>query len=198
MQLFAPSTRTISARNVVIGTILVVATATLVLTLLSAMGLVDMCRSGKARSGAGKKAKRAAKQQGQGAQAGPQSAPQEAQSAQGQGTLVEKDAKQAMAEVRESGRDKIVYVLGQMSCPACKACKKYLAENGYGNDAIFVDLVENGEMMKDGSLPKPVVQSLGRGVPCLVAFSHRAGAALKKHEGFSPKGVDELVAMVRS
>lgn len=195
VQIFAPSTRTISARNVVIGTILVVATATLVLTLLSTLGLVNMCRAGgKARSGA-KKA-RAKKTQSQ-AQAQSQSPSQSPSQAQGK-TLVERDAKEAVAEVREKGRDKIVYVIGQMSCPACQSCKKYMAENGYGDDAVFVDLVENGEMMKDGSVPKPVVQSLGRGVPCLVAYSHRAGAALKKHEGFSPKGVDELVAMVRS
>lgn len=193
VQLFVPSTRTISARNVIIGTILVVATATLVLTLLSALGLVNMCRAGKARSGAKKQAKKQSQAQAQ----GEGQAQAQAQGQAGPKTLVEKDAKEALAQVRESGRDKIVYVLGQMSCPACQACKKYIAGNGYGDDAIFVDLVENGEMLKDGSLPKPVVQSLGRGVPCLVAFSHRAGAALKKHEGFSPKGVDELVAMVR-
>jgi hypothetical protein len=195
VQLFVPSTRTISARNVIIGTILVVATATLVLTLLSALGLVNMCRAGKARSGAKKQAKKQAQAQAQGQGQGQAEGQAEGQA--GPKTLVEKDAKEALAQVRESGRDKIVYVLGQMSCPACQACKKYIAGNGYGDDAIFVDLVENGEMLKDGSLPKPVVQSLGRGVPCLVAFSHRAGAALKKHEGFSPKGVDELVAMVR-
>lgn len=195
VQLFVATKRVMSARNVVIGTVLVVATAVLVLTLLSALGLVNMCRVGKARSGGAKK--RAVKQsQGQ-AQAQAQGHAQAQGRAQGK-SLVERDAKEAVAEVRGSGRDKIIYVLGQMSCPACQACKKYMAENGYGNDAVFVDLMQNGEMLKDGSLPKPVVQSLGRGVPCLVAFSHRAGAALKKHEGFSPKSVDELVTMVRS
>jgi hypothetical protein len=190
VQLFVPTSRTISARNVIIGTILVVATATLVLTLLSALGLVNMCKAGKARSGA--------KKRGGGTKAQAAQAAQAAQGQSGGRSLVERDAKEAVAEVRGAGRDKIIYVLGQMSCPACQACKKYMAENGYGDDAVFVDLMQNGEMLKDGSLPKPVVQSLGRGVPCLVAFSHRAGAALKKHEGFSPKSVDELVTMVRS
>jgi len=203
VQLFARSGRTISARNVIIATVLVVATATLVLALLSGLGVINMCRAGRKgmRSGAGAKKKRAAAQtqsQGQG-----QSAQGQGQSAQGQGqgqgqSLIERDAAEALAAVRESGRDKIVFVLGQMSCPACQSCKRYMTENGYGDDAIFVDLMENGKMLQDGSIPKPVAKSLGRGVPCLVAYSYRAGAALRKHEGFSPKTVDELVTMVRS
>jgi Tfp pilus assembly protein PilX len=126
------------------------------------------------------------------------SAPAAPVAAGGAVQLLDMEAPQAVEAVRASGRDKVVYVLGQMSCPACQACKKYLAQHGHGDVAVFVDLASHGGMLKDGSLPRGVAQSLGRGVPCLVAYSHRAGAVLKKVEGFSPKAVEEMVAMCKS
>lgn len=112
--------------------------------------------------------------------------------------LIDMEGPAAAALVREQGRDKVLYVLGQMGCPACQACKKYLKENNHGDVTVFVDLAQHGDMMTDGSLPKPVTSSLGRGVPCLVAFSHRAGAVMKKNEGFSPKAVEEMTNMVKA
>jgi glutaredoxin len=111
--------------------------------------------------------------------------------------LLSMEAPEAVKEVRAGGRDRVLYVLGQNSCPACVACKKYLAEHGAGDVAVFVDLNKHAAMLKDGSLPQGVPQSLGRGVPCLVAYSHRSGAVMKKSEGFSPKSVDELLTTVR-
>jgi glutaredoxin len=134
------------------------------------------------------------------APAAPAPAPAPAPSAGGAPTMVllDLEAPQAVEAVRAANRDKVLYVLGQMSCPACQACKRYLAEKGHGDVAVFVDLMSHGGMLKDGSLPRGVAQSLGRGVPCLVAYSHRAGAVMKKVEGFSPKAVEELVGMVKS
>ena len=127
----------------------------------------------------------------------PESAPA-AGGAQGQMVLLDLEAPQAVEAVRAAGRDKVLYVLGQTSCPACLACKRYLADKGHGDVAVFVDLMSHGSMLKDGSLPRGVAQSLGRGVPCLVAYSHRAGAVMKKAEGFSPKATEEMVAMVKA
>jgi glutaredoxin len=114
-----------------------------------------------------------------------------------QESLLSMEGPEAVKAVRASGRDRVLYVLGQNSCPACVACKEYLASHGAGDAAVFVDLNKHGAMLKDGSLPQGVPQSLGRGVPCLVAYSHRSGAVMKKSEGFSPKVADEMVKMVR-
>jgi hypothetical protein len=112
--------------------------------------------------------------------------------------LIDLEGPAAVELVRNQGRDKVLYVLGQMGCPACQACKKYLKEQNHGDVTVFVDIAIHGDMMTNGSLPKPVTSSLGRGVPCLVAYSHRAGAVMKKNEGFSPKAVEEMVALVKA
>jgi hypothetical protein len=117
-------------------------------------------------------------------------------SAKGGLSLIEMEAPDAMALIRQSDRDRVLYVLGQMSCPACQACKAHLLNNGHGQHAVFVDISVHGNMLKDGGIPRPVAQALGRGVPMLAVFSHRTGAVLQRQEGFSPQAVEAMVKMV--
>lgn len=213
------------ANDLFSGLTMLVALALLILVILSMTGSISLCgkRSRVAsRRPSARRAQAARAPPAAGAACGSNMAPLSAQAvpqpetesaaaaapapesaaaaggAQGQMVLLDLEAPQAVEAVRAAGRDKVLYVLGQMSCPACQACKRYLAEKGHGDVAVFVDLMSHGSMLKDGSLPRGVAQSLGRGVPCLVAYSHRAGAVMKKAEGFSPKATEEMVAMVKA
>lgn len=150
------------------------------------LGQSDAVAAGRKRGKAAKKAKKAA--------AGGASPMQHDQASI---SLLNMDAPDALVALRSSGRDRALYVLGQSTCPACVACKEFLAANGGGDVAVFVDLMRHGAMMKDGSLPTGVVKSLGRGVPCLVAYSHRAGAVLKVKEGFSPAETTAMIALCK-
>jgi hypothetical protein len=191
---------------------LVLSLALLVLVVLSMSGVVSLCGNKRTRRAAprahhagaacGNQAMLAAASVPAAVPASVAAAPAQDQPAPPAGgapavVLLDMEAPQAVEAVRAASRDKVLYVLGQMSCPACQACKKYLAQHGHGDVSVFVDLASHGGMLKDGSLPRGVAQSLGRGVPCLVAYSHRAGAVLKKQEGFSPKAVEEMVGMVK-
>lgn len=193
---------------------LVLSLALLVLVVLSMSGVVSLCGNKRTRRAAttpprhagascGNQAMLAAASVPAAVPASVAAAPAQDQPAPPAGgapglVLLDMEAPQAIEAVRAANRDKVLYVLGQMSCPACQACKKYLAQHGHGDVSVFVDLASHGGMLKDGSLPRGVAQSLGRGVPCLVAYSHRAGAVLKKQEGFSPKAVEEMVGMVKA
>jgi glutaredoxin len=202
------------------GLTMLLAVTLLVLVVLSMTGAISLCgkrqRSGRATSPAPRKAARIPAGAACGgnspmpapapaAAPAPAPAQEEAAPAQpataaraGSANLLDMDAPQALEAVRASNQDKVLYVLGQMSCPACQACKRYLGEKGYGDVSVFVDISAHSDMLGQNSrLPRGVVQSLGRGVPCLVAYSHRAGAVMKKMEGFSPKAVDELANMCR-
>lgn len=189
---------------------LAVVTAVLVLLVLSMTGTVALCGGKKAQSAASPalaaeaEMPRAAGPRRSAPKASSRSAgPNAAESNVGHAVdpkaaasnLLDMDGPEAVKAA--AARDRVLYVLGQSSCPACIACKEYLASSGAADCSVFVDLNKHAAMLKDGSLPQGVSQALGRGVPCLVAYSHRSGAVMKKAEGFSPKSVQEMVDMVR-
>jgi hypothetical protein len=192
-------------RDVVSIIVLLVAVGLLVLVILGMSGTVDLCKAGaKRKRGGGKKSsKKAAKKNKAEEEAAAAAAGADSEmEGKGKGgangvSLLAMEGPAAVEALKERDPQAVLFVLGQASCPACQACKKYLGDNNHGDVSLFVDIGAHPAMLKDGSLPKPVVDSLGRGVPCMVAWNRKGKGKLGSKEGFSPKAVEELIALVR-
>jgi hypothetical protein len=196
----------IKRRDMISIVVLLVAIGLLVLVILGMSGAVNLCKAGasgkRSSKSSKKKGKRGAKQQGaegEGSAAGAvgSGGVDQAVGAAGAADLLSMDGPAALEAMKQLDPPAILYVLGQSSCPACQAAKKYLADNKHGSISVFVDIAQHPELLKNGAVPKPVVDSLGRGVPCMVAWHRKGKGKLGSKEGFSPKAVEELVLLVK-
>lgn len=195
-------------RDMVSIGVLLLAIVLLVLVILGMSGAVDLCRAGaigrkKQRSGKSKKEKKSKKtKQGKAAkkEEGVVAVPADTAGAAASGAKADylsMQAPAALEALKDNDPPAVLFVLGQSSCPACQACKKYLSDNNHGDVSLFIDIAAHPNTLKDGSLPKAVVDSLGRGVPCMVGWHRKGKGKLGSKEGFSPKAVEELIALVR-